>query len=52
MTDYLGIVINAVCVGIGVAIGNEFWQWFKKRRKKMKFHFNKFSDNFNVQMRK
>jgi len=34
--DYLGIIINAVCTGLGVAIGNEVWTGIKEHRTKIK----------------
>jgi len=30
---YLAIVINAVCMGLGVAFGNELYAWLKNKHK-------------------
>ena len=36
MTDIFGIILNATCTGIGVALGNEIYQHFKKKTKEKK----------------
>jgi hypothetical protein len=36
MVDYIAMIINAAFTGIGVALGNEIYTWFKERRGRIK----------------
>lgn len=39
MTDYIGIIINAMFTGIGVALGNWIWNMYLENKVK-KLHEN------------
>jgi len=51
MVAYWDLMINAFFTGLGVAIGNEVWTWFKERRKKLKFNIPPMSEEEKKQFR-
>lgn len=44
MVDYIGLILTAVCTGIGVTLGQEIYNWLKERRSSLKSRLRRIAD--------